>query len=64
MKNVWKKKLRIKVLPIGHGCKKCVRGAISAHFWQLKIAMVSKIVSANILRRKQMVEFMHSIRYD
>ena len=45
-----KKKLRIKGQPIGYRCNKCVRVTISVHFWQRKIALVSKIVSVNILR--------------
>ena len=44
------KKLRIKVLPIGHRLNKCVRVTISAHSRQHKIALVYEIVSANVPR--------------
>ena len=43
-----KRKLRIKVLQIGHGLNKWVCITISAHFRQHKIALVYEIVSANV----------------
>ena len=45
-----KRKLRIKVLQIGHGLNKWVCITISAHFRQHKIALVYEIVSANVPR--------------
>ena len=43
------KKLRTKVLPIGHGQDTCVRIKIGVHNRQHEIVLVSKIVSANVL---------------
>ena len=37
------KKLRIKVLPIGHGWNKCVRVTISAHFGQNRMHWLRKL---------------------
>ena len=38
----------------------CVRVTISAHFWQHKIALVSKIVSANVLGWWQMISRLYA----
>ena len=41
-----KKKLRMKVIPIGLGWNKCGRVTTSAHFPKLGVTLVCKIVSA------------------
>ena len=38
----------------------CVRVTISAHFWHHKIALVSKIVSANVIGCWQMISRLYA----